>query len=241
MSTHRDKSTGHPQAEQEHRRDTGSGVLRAGIFGISDGLVSNLALVMGVAGGTDHPDAIIVAGVAGLLAGSCSMAAGEYVSMATQRESMERQIELERSHIEQFPEEEQRHLAELLEESGLDRSIAGEVARTIHERGADAADFHALFELGIVPGQMGSPWAASAISFVAFALGAAIPLIPWLVAGEALPASLLLSALALLVVGGGATRVTNRNPFIGALRQLLIGVAAAGVTYGMGVWVGGLF
>lgn len=231
-------SKGYHPAEDEHRADTGSGVLRASVFGMSDGLVSNLALVMGVAGGTGNADVIVVAGTAGLLAGAFSMAAGEYISMATQRESMQRQIDLERDHIERYPEEEQRHLTELLVENGLPPDTAAEVAHRIHEQVEPAADFHALLELGIVPGQMGSPLAASAASFVAFTLGAAVPLVPWLVLADALVWSLLVSVVALLLVGGAVTTVTSRNAWMGALRQVAFGVGAAGITWLIGGLVG---
>lgn len=232
------RATGYHQAEQEHRGDTGSGVLRAGVFGMSDGLVSNLALVMGVAGGTGDADVIVVAGTAGLFAGAFSMAAGEYVSMATQRESMQRQIEVERAHIDRYPEEEERHLIDLLEESGLARDTAADVARKIHERSGPAADFHALLELGIVPNQLGSPIAAALASFVAFTLGAAIPLLPWLLVADAFFASMLVSGVALLLVGGAVTVVTNRPAVFGALRQLVFGAGAAGVTWLIGRLVG---
>ena len=226
------------QAEREHREDTGSGVLRAGIFGASDGLVSNFALVTGVAGGTSDSSTIVLAGTAGLLAGALSMAAGEYVSMATQRESMQRQLEIEREHIERYPDEEQRQLTQIFEETGLSSEVATDLARRIHQRAEPALDFHALLELGIVPRQMGSPLAAAATSFLAFTIGAAIPLIPWLVLSNALLASLGVSAFALMLVGGAATAVTNRGIVTGALRQLAFGAGAAGVTWVLGRLVG---
>jgi len=237
MSDHAEEP-GYHAAEHEHRDDTGSGVLRAGVFGVSDGLVSNLALVMGVAGGSQDPGNVVLAGVAGLLAGAFSMAVGEYVSMVTQRESMERELQLERQHIEQYPEEEQRHLIELLKESGLGGEVAAQVARSVHQRVERAAHFHALLELGIVPDQLGSPVGASLVSFVAFVIGAAIPLIPWLILSEALLASIAVSAVALLVVGGAVTVVTNRGVVSGALRQLVFGGAAAAVTWAIGHLIG---
>lgn len=237
MSSH-EEGPGYHAAEHEHRDDTGSGVLRAGVFGVSDGLVSNLALVMGVAGGSGDPDNVVIAGTAGLLAGAFSMAVGEYVSMVTQRESMERELQLEREHIEQYPEEEQRHLIELLQQSGLARESAAQVARSVHQRVERAAHFHALLELGIVPGQMGSPVGASLTSFLAFVLGAAVPLLPWLILPDALLASIVVSAIALLAVGGAVTVVTSRSPVSGAIRQLLFGGAAAAVTWVIGHFVG---
>lgn len=231
----------HSHAEADHLENTGSGILRASVFGVSDGLVSNLALVMGVAGGAQNADAVVLAGSAGLLAGAFSMAAGEYVSMQTQRETMEKQLHLEREHILSYPEEEEAHLCRLLQESGLEADVAEEMARRIHEKVEPAVDFHALLELGIVPRQMGSPVKASVASFFSFIVGAAIPLLPWLMTAYALPASIGVSAVALLFVGGAVTRVTHRSPWAGALRQLAFGAAAASVTYGVGRLIGSLF
>jgi VIT1/CCC1 family predicted Fe2+/Mn2+ transporter len=225
-------------AEQEHRTDTGSGILRASIFGISDGLVSNLALVMGVAGGTQDASAVVLAGSAGLLAGAFSMAAGEYVSMQTQREAMEQQLQLEREHIIAYPEEEEAHLKALLARTGFSEETAVEMAARIHEEVDPAVDFHALLELGIVPSQMGSPISAAFASFISFIVGAAIPLAPWLMLTQALEASMLASGVALLIVGGAATRITHRSMLTGAFRQLLFGGCAAAITYALGRWIG---
>jgi VIT1/CCC1 family predicted Fe2+/Mn2+ transporter len=233
-------SHAHAHAESDHLENTGSGILRASIFGVSDGLVSNLALVMGVAGGTESAAAVVLAGSAGLFAGAFSMAAGEYVSMQTQRETMEHQLDLERKHIVAYPDEEQAHLAHLLCESGLEDDVAREMAGKIHERVDPAVDFHALLELGIVPRQMGSPVAAAGASFLSFIVGAAIPLLPWLVIENALELAIVVSAAALMLVGAAATRVTQRTALAGALRQLAFGAAAAGITYLVGRGIGTL-
>ena len=231
---------GYSHGESEHIENTGSGTLRAGIFGISDGLVSNLALVMGVAGGTQGSgEAVVIAGTAGLLAGAFSMAAGEYVSMKTQQESMEKQLQLEREHILAFPEEEQAHLGELLVESGLAEEDARDIARKVHENVEPAVGFHALLELGIVPQQMGSPIGAALASFAAFVVGALIPLMPWLILPSALTESIVVSSIALLVVGGAVTTVTRQSAWWGALRQLAFGATAAGITWVLGSLVGG--
>ena len=226
--------------EREHIENTASGAFRASIFGVSDGLVSNLGLVMGVAGGGGDPSMILLAGVAGLLAGSLSMAAGEYVSMQTQREVLERELEIERQHIERHPAEEERHLAEMLEQNGLETGTARRFAAAVHESGP-ALDFHALFELGIAPGQLGSPVAAAVYSCFSFAAGAAVPLVPWIFSwrgsADALPASIAISAVGLLAVGGGVTYVTRQHPLLGAFRQLAIGALAAGATYAIGYWI----
>ncbi|MDG2334907.1 MAG: VIT1/CCC1 transporter family protein [Myxococcota bacterium] len=226
---------GHSHVESEHLDNTGSGTIRAGIFGISDGLVSNLALVMGVAGGTDgSASAVVMAGSVGLLAGAFSMAAGEYVSMKTQRESMERQIQLEREHIRDFPEEEQAHLSQLLIQSGIEPDHAQDIAQKLHQNLEPAVGFHALLELGIVPQQMGSPEKAAGTSFVAFVLGALVPLIPWLIFPSALLESILVSGFGLMVVGGAVTAITQRSALWGAIRQLLFGATAAGITWLLG-------
>ena len=230
---------GYTHGENEHIENTGSGTLRAAIFGISDGLVSNLALVMGVAGGTQQSgDAVVIAGTVGLLAGAFSMAAGEYISMQTQRESMEKQLQLEREHIIAFPEEEEAHLSQLLEENGLSEKDAKDVARKVHEEVEPAVGFHALLELGIVPQQMGSPVGAAFASFAAFVVGALIPLIPWLILSSALVESIIVSAIALIAVGGAVTTVTHRSAWWGALRQLGFGASAATVTWFLGRLVG---
>jgi VIT1/CCC1 family predicted Fe2+/Mn2+ transporter len=225
-------------AESQKLTVSGRGLLRATFFGISDGLVSNLALVMGVAGGTESSEAIVLAGSAGLLAGAFSMAAGEYVSMMTQRESMQRQLHLEREHILRYPEQEETHMRQLLIDNGITEKSAAEMARRIHEEVDPAVDFHALLELGIVPRQMGSPVSASLASFASFVVGALIPLIPWFFVDEALRLSMACSAVALLVVGGAVTRITHRSAIAGALRQLIFGAAAAGVTNLLGRFIG---
>lgn len=233
-------SSSHGIAERDHLEDTNSGTLRASIFGVSDGLVSNLALVMGVAGGSEDASAVVLAGSAGLLAGAFSMAAGEYISMKTQRETMERQLRVEREHIVRYPEEEEAHLSEILSESGLSPETAKAIAARIHEDVDLSVDFHALHELGIVPEQMGSPVAASAASFVFFVVGASVPLIPWLIVPDALVASIAASAMALTLVGAAVTRITELHPLIGGARQLLFGGAAAAITYAIGSFVGRL-
>ena len=224
--------------ENEHAQDPQSGVLRASVFGASDGLVSNLALVMGVAGGSNDPSLVILAGIAGLLAGAFSMGAGEYVSMQTQRELLEHELEVEREHIQNYPEEEQSHLAELLSANGLEPEDAERVAAQIHRRIEPALGFHALFELGIHPGSLGSPRAAACWSFVSFALGASVPLFPWLLSPDALLATLGVSALALLAIGTAAAVLTHQRPWYGAGRQLLVGALAAAVTFAVGSLVG---
>jgi len=225
--------------QDDHVEDKGSGVLRASVFGASDGLVSNAALVMGVAGGTSDPDTVVLAGTAGLLAGAFSMAAGEYVSMRTQREVLERELRLEREHIVAFPKEEEAHLARMLADEGLEPHEAQRMSAKIHEKLEAALDFHARFELGINPHDLGAPTMAALSSFTSFVLGALVPLVPWLVTVDALAYSVALSALSLLGVGAAVTRLTHRSPIWGALRQFSFGAAAATVTYAIGSLIGG--
>jgi VIT1/CCC1 family predicted Fe2+/Mn2+ transporter len=193
---------------------------------------------MGVAGGSGDPSVIVLAGTAGLLAGAFSMSAGEYVSMQTQREMLEHELAVEREHIQRYPEEEQAHLALLLAENGLDAEDARRVAAQVHRRLDPAVDFHALFELGIHPRSLGSPRAAALWSFLSFAVGASVPLLPWLLTPDALVPTLVVSALALLGVGGAATRLTHQKPWYGAGRQLGIGALSAAVTFVVGTLVG---
>lgn len=221
-------------------RSARSGTLRATIFGVSDGLVSNLALVMGVAGASDQGGLILLAGVAGLLAGAFSMAAGEYISMQSQRELFERQIELERAELEAMPEEEERELAALYMAKGFTRGEADAIAARMFADPQHALDTLVREELGLDPDELGSPWGAAAGSFLAFGIGAAIPVFPYLVTtgATALVASLALSCVALFLVGAGVSLLTGRGLLFSGFRQLGIGVAAAAVTYAVGTIIG---
>jgi VIT1/CCC1 family predicted Fe2+/Mn2+ transporter/rubrerythrin len=221
-------------------RSARSGTLRATIFGVSDGLVSNLALVMGVAGASDQGGLILLAGVAGLLAGAFSMAAGEYISMQSQRELFERQIELERAELEAMPEEEERELAALYMAKGFTRDEADTIAARMFADPQHALDTLVREELGLDPDELGSPWGAAAGSFLAFGIGAAIPVFPYLVTtgATALVASLALSCVALFLVGAGVSLLTGRGLLFSGFRQLGIGVAAAAVTYAVGTVIG---
>lgn len=241
MSSDLDTSASTEQAApyvDEHGDPHDGGVLRAGVFGVSDGLVSNLALVMGMAGGLASSETVVLAGVAGLLAGAFSMAVGEYVSVQTQREASESELHRESSHLRRYPEEEEAHLREMLHEAGLDPALSKQVAAALHREHDPALHFHALLELGINPSYLGSPGRAAIASFVAFVLGAAVPLLPWIFVEAALLPSIAVSGLALLAVGAAATLATGYSPWKGALRQLTFGLLAAGVTYAIGSWIG---
>ena len=227
--------------ETWHRAGGRSGTLRAVIFGVSDGLVSNLSLVMGVAGAASgNPSFILLAGIAGLLAGAFSMAAGEYISMQSQRELFERQIALERAEMEAMPEEEEAELAASYRAKGFTPDEAARIAHRIFEDPETALDMLVREELGLDPDELGSPWGAAAGSFVAFAIGAVIPVIPYLFGGgpAVLVVSLGLSLVALFAVGAAVSLLTGRGLIFSGFRQLGIGLAAALVTYAIGSIIG---
>ncbi|HEY4227561.1 MAG TPA: VIT1/CCC1 transporter family protein [Candidatus Limnocylindrales bacterium] len=218
-----------------------SGTLRAVIFGVSDGLTSNLALVMGIAAASSGQGSfVLLAGVAGLLAGSFSMAAGEYISMQSQRELFERQIALERAELEAMPAEEEAELAAVYRSKGFTQAEAETIAARMFKDPKQALDTLVREELGLDPDQLGSPWSAAAGSFVAFAVGAAIPVIPYVLTKgpTAFVAAFSLSIVALFAVGAGVSLLTGRGMLFSGGRQVLIGAAAAIVTYVVGVAIG---
>ena len=225
--------------ERWHRHDRG-GALRAAVFGVNDGLVSNLSLVIGVAGADPEPRFILLAGVAGLLAGSFSMAAGEYVSVTAQREMYERQIALEREELATAPEEEREELSLLYQAKGVPAAEAEMMASRLIADPSAALDTMVREELGLNPEDLGSPWRAAGSSLVAFAGGAVLPVLPYLFTEGVLAfvLSAVLSALGLLAVGVAITLFTGRSPLVGALRMLAIGAVAASVTYLVGRLIG---
>ena len=243
-----DPATGrppHPPAsiasdERWHRAGR-SGTLRAVIFGVSDGLVSNLALVMGIAGASQGEDKfVLLAGIAGLLAGSFSMAAGEYISMQSQRELFERQIALERAELEAMPEEEEAELATVYRGKGFTPAEAEAIAARMFSDPEHALDTLVREELGLDPDELGSAWGAAAGSFVAFGVGALIPVIPYVLTtgSTAFVAAIALSIGALFAVGAGVSLLTGRSLIFSGGRQVLIGAAAAIVTYLVGLAIG---
>lgn len=225
--------------EPWHRSDR-SGALRAGVFGVSDGLVSNTALVMGIAGSGASRMLILLAGTAGLLAGSFSMAAGEYVSMASQREMYEREISLEAQELEEKPEEERDELVLLYRAKGLSRRDAERLADQIMADRQVALDTLAREELGLDPTRLGSPVTAAVSSLLTFAAGALVVILPYLFGGgtAALVVAIVLAAGALLGVGAGIGALNGRSPLRSGLRQLIVGGAAALVTFGVGHLIG---
>ena len=227
--------------ERWHRTGGRSGTLRAIIFGVSDGLVSNVSLVMGVAGAAaDNPQFILLAGISGLLAGAFSMAVGEYVSMQSQRELFARQIELERAELEAMPEEEEAELAAVYRGKGFTEEEATGIAHRIFRDPEVALDMLIREELGLDPDELGSPWGAAIGSFLAFAAGAVVPVIPFLFGGGALitALSLGLSLVALFAVGAAVSLLTGRSLIFSGLRQLGLGLGAAIVTYAIGTLIG---
>lgn len=227
-------------ARERWHRAGQTGTLRATIFGVNDGLVSNLALVMGVAGATPGPQVILLAGIAGLLAGAFSMAAGEWISMQSQRELFERQIALERAELAAIPEEEEVELAMIYRRKGFSEAEAGAIAQRLMADPAAALDTLVREELGLDPQQLGSPWGAATGSFLAFGGGALLPVLPYLLLGEAVAFWLALGASlgALFLVGVAVSLLTGKSALRSGIRQSLIGGAAAAVTYGVGALVG---
>ncbi len=226
------------KAETWHRG--GAGTLRAIVFGASDGLVSNLSLVMGVAGATAQPSFILLSGVAGLIAGAFSMGAGEYISVRSQVEVLERQIALERAELEAVPEEELEELVAIYQSKGLPEADARRFAEHIFQDKEVALQTLVREELGLDQDGMGSPWAAAGGSFVAFTIGAVIPVIPYLFGGG--PVVLLLSfgmsLVALFILGSLVSLLSGRSLLYSGLRQVGIGAVAAIVTFLVGRLIG---
>ena len=224
---------------KRHHTGGAGNALRAGVFGVNDGLVSNAALIYGIAGAAQAPSVIVLTGVAGLLAGAFSMAAGEYVSVRSQREMFEYQIGLERDELETYPDEEAAELALIYAAKGMDPAEARRLADTLMQDPERALDTLAREELGLNPDELGSPWVAAISSFAAFTGGAALPLLPFLFGhGQALAASVAITALGLFAVGASMSLFTGRHALFSGLRMLGIGGAAGLATYLIGAWLG---
>ena len=225
--------------EHQHRNISGGGA-RAAVFGISDGLVSNVALILGMAGAHASAGSVRLAGVAGLIGGAFSMATGEYVSMRAQSELMERELDVERRAILADPEDERRELAALYRSRGVEPAMAEDLSVKMMRDPELALETHAREELGFVPGDTGKPVEAALSSFVMFAIGAFIPLVPWLITQGTTATwwTVALGASASVAVGAALSFFTGRSWLWSASRQLLISGAAAGVTYSIGHAVG---
>lgn len=227
------------RSEGRHRAEVG-GALRAAVFGVNDGLVSNFSLVMGVAGGTSSNSVVLLAGIAGLVAGAFSMASGEWISIRSQRELYENELRIEQEELRAFPEEERDELEMIYRAKGITPEAARALVETIMNRNEIALDTLAREELGLDPQTLGSPWIAASASFAAFGLGAALPVIPFLFGSGTAPTvvAAVLSVVALFGVGAATSIFTGRHAGRAGLRMALIGAVVAAVTFGIGSLVG---
>jgi VIT1/CCC1 family predicted Fe2+/Mn2+ transporter len=232
-----DKRTPTHLKGHEHR-DVSGGWLRPAVFGAMDGLVTNVSLIAGVGGGGGTAHTIVLTGLAGLAAGAFSMAAGEYVSVSSQNELIYAEVAKERRELENNAAAEQAELATMLRARGISASTARQAAAEISEHPEKALAVHALEELGVDPGELPSPVVAAGASLASFAVGALIPLLPYLAGLHLLWFALALAAVAAVAGGGIVARLTERPFWRGALRQLILGVFAAGITYLIGIGVG---
>jgi vacuolar iron transporter family protein len=228
--------SGTREAEIHHsHRDVAGGWLRPAVFGAMDGLVSNVSLISGVAAAAGrHTHVVVVTGLAGLLAGAMSMAVGEWTSVRSQRHLVDSEIATERAELLRRPDAEEAELAGLYRSRGLSRGLAAQVAKELSRDHEVAWRIHVREELGVNPDELPSPYVAGGSSLASFAVGAAIPLLPYLIGFKHLWLSLVLSALALVVLGASVARFTARPPWRGALEQLALGAGATAITYGVG-------
>lgn len=233
------EQTGHTAEIHAHQhRTVDGGWLRPVVFGAMDGLVSNFALIAGMAGGTDDAGVVVLAGLAGLAAGAFSMAAGEYTSVASQADLARAEIDVERRELARVPEAEQEELARVYMARGLDESLAREVARQLHRNPDQALEIHTREELGMGPADLPNPRLAAGSSFVSFAAGALLPLLPYLLGAQTLVPSLILALLGLFGCGALVSTVTARTWWYSGTRQLWLGATAAAITYLVGSLVG---
>ncbi|WP_370064536.1 VIT1/CCC1 transporter family protein [Streptacidiphilus sp. MAP5-3] len=227
------------EAYKHDHRDVNGGWLRPAVFGAMDGLVSNFALMSGVVGGHASNNVVVLTGLAGLAAGAFSMAAGEYTSVASQRELVQAELEIERLELLRNPQEELAELAQLYVDRGVEPHLAFEVAQQLSADPERALDVHAREELGIDPDDLPSPLLAAVSSFISFALGALLPLLPYLLGATSLLPAVVLSIAGLFLCGAVVSKVTARTWWFGGFRQLALGGAAAGVTFLLGQLIGG--
>ncbi len=234
----REKAEREAMRIQHEHSDVTGGWLRPAVFGASDGLVSNFALIAGVTGGTSDQNAVLLAGLAGLAAGAFSMAAGEYISVRSQAEQALAEIELERRELERNPAGEERELAQMYVAKGLEPELAREVARQLSRDAEGVLDVHVREELGISRDDLPSAMLAAGSSFASFAVGASLPVLPYLVGGTSMLPAVGLTLAGLFLCGAFVTRLTPRPWWYGGLRQTLVGAVAAAVTFGVGSLVG---
>jgi VIT1/CCC1 family predicted Fe2+/Mn2+ transporter len=226
------------EAHEHSHADVSGGWLRAAVFGAMDGLVTNTALVAGVGGGGAAPRAIVLAGTASLVAGAISMALGEYTSVKTQNEQLDLEVEKERTELERNPDGELAELIEMLRVRGVDDRLAHKVAVQLSRDPETALRLHVVAELGLSPDDKPSPRVAAVSSFLTFATGAVIPLLPYLFGASLLWVALLCGGLGLLAAGAVSSRFTPRPWWYAGLRQLLFGAVAAAITYAIGALIG---
>jgi VIT1/CCC1 family predicted Fe2+/Mn2+ transporter len=222
-----------PEVHHSHR-DVAGGWLRPAVFGAMDGLVSNVALITGVAAAGASGHTVAVTGLAGLLAGALSMAVGEWTSVRSQRHLVDSEIATERAELVRRPEAEEAELAGLYRSRGLSRGLAAQVAKELSRDPEVAWRIHVREELGVDPDELPSPYVAGGSSLASFSVGAFVPLLPYVVGLQHLWATLVLSAVALLALGASVGRFTARPAWRGALEQLALGAGAAAITYGVG-------
>lgn len=230
--------TSSAEAHGHQHRDVSGGWLRPTVFGAMDGLVSNMSLVAGVTAGGGTETIILLSGVAGLVGGAGSMAAGEYISVQSQNELVAAEVDKERRELGRDPEGEQDELAALYEARGLEPELAAQVAAALSRDPELTLLVHAREELGVDPEALPSPTSAAILSFVSFVVGAAIPLVPYVLGIPSLPLALLLAGLALFAGGAIVGRITARSQLYAGARQLLVGALSASVTYGIGALIG---
>ena len=229
-----------PPPPEKHHRNVQGGTARAAVFGVSDGLVSNVAIVLGFAGANPGAGLIRLAGLTGLIGGAVSMAAGEYVSMKAQAELLERELELERIELHRRPDAERRELAQIYRSRGVDEVTADQLATALSRDPEMALETHAREELGIDPSSLGRPVSAASSSFVCFAIGALIPLVPYLVGSgtTAMFTAIVLGVLAAVAVGALLARFTGRSVVRSSSRQLFFTAIPAAITFALGAAVG---
>jgi VIT1/CCC1 family predicted Fe2+/Mn2+ transporter len=221
-----------------HHADVSGGWLRPAVFGAMDGLVTNIALIAGVGGGGVSTRNVVLTGFAGLVAGAVSMGLGEYTSVRTSNEQVAHEVAKERHELEHHPEAEAEELAAIWRKRGLPPDLAKQVATTLAENPDEALRVHAQEELGINPGDLPSPWIAAISSFFMFSIGALIPLLSYLCGSSQLWLAAVVGGVGLFTAGALTARFTNRRWYVSGLRQLVLGLAAAALTYGIGRGIG---
>jgi VIT1/CCC1 family predicted Fe2+/Mn2+ transporter len=221
-----------------HHADVSGGWLRPAVFGAMDGLVTNIALIAGVGGGGVAPRTLVLTGVAGLVAGAISMGLGEYTSVRSQNEQVGAEVAKERRELERHPEAEARELSDAWVARGLPRDLADQVADVLRRNPEEALRVHVREELGVDADERPSPWTAAISSFLCFSVGAVIPLLPYLLGWENLWVALGVGGAGLFAAGAIVARFTGRRWWASGVRQLVLGAAAAGATYGIGTLIG---